>query len=905
MLLAAISVVSGFSRTLRAQTAQPPQEPRFQTSVEVTSLDISVVDDRGKPIEGLKPEDFSVRVDGNPRRVVTAEWVPLTSPASPEPVAPPPDGYSTNEGATGGRLIVMAIDQPNIRFGGALAIQKAAQAFIDRLTPSDRVAVAGFGIGAPATPFTSDRERTKQALARMVGQKQVGRSVDVGHSIALVEAQAIERGDRSILEQVQNRECVTSFSNPSALEMCRNQVELEARSFAFDVGREAESTLQTLRDLFLALRTIDAPKTLILISEGFVLNDEALIIELGGMASEARTSLYALKLDNELFEITDSRMPINPFADRQARSEGLELLAGATRGTLFTVTGTGQPLFERIESEISGYYLLGVESEPKDKDARTHNVRIDVQRKGVVVRSRRHVINTATDRRARAVRTPRQAVATALGSPLLASALPLRVASFALQGPERDKVQLLIHADVGSDYPNSKVVSLGYMISDRNGRLVDSKAVDMRLLPVMAGVPSPLQFTSGASLPPGDYTIKLAAVEGERIGTVEHTIHAALPTSGNVTLSELMVGGPLESGQLLTPTIGYQVNFGAVHGYVEAYGTGTEGVTMEYEVATGPDAPALLNADVPPHQVSDSRVIFTKVLQTQQLPPGKYVLRAILSADGKSIKTLTRGFEIAAPKVLLTAADGLGGETSVDAELFLPVDDRVMTPAFELDSAVDETTIAPFRERVAATVKDAFNQGIELLAAGDYSKAELSFKKAIEPEGDATAPLAYMAAAFAAAGHDREAASAWQTALVDGTDFPQIYHWLGDALLRSHDFGEARSIFEEAVGKWPTDVRFTKPLAMLYGTFGKGREAVRTLERYLEEEQEDRDAYLYAVQWIYTVHAGGAVVHNRAEDVKRAREYADAYASARGPQLALVRQWVDFLEKLLVAGASC
>ena len=318
---------------------------------------------------------------------------------------------------------------------------------------------------------------------------------------------------------------------------------------------------------------------------------------------------------------------------------------------------------------------------------------------------------------------------------------------------------------------------------------------------------------------------------------------------------------------------------------------------MEYEVATAPDAPALLNADVPAHQVSDSRIIFTKVVQTHQLPPGRYVLRAIMSSDGKSIKTLTRGFEIAPPKVLLTSADGLGGESSVDAELFLPVDERVMTPSFEIDSAVDETTIAPFRERVTASVKDAFNQGIEHLAAGDYSKAELSFKKAIEPEGDATAPLAYMAAAFAASGHDREAASAWQTALVDGTDFAQIYLWLGDALLRSHDFGEARSIFEEAVSKWPTDVRFTKPLAMLYGTFGKGREAVRTLERYLEEEQEDRDAYLYAVQWIYTVHAGGAVVHNRAEDLKRAREYADAYASARGPQLALVRQWVDYLEK--------
>ena len=123
------------------------------------------------------------------------------------------------------------------------------------------------------------------------------------------------------------------------------------------------------------------------------------------------------------------------------------------------------------------------------------------------------------------------------------------------------------------------------------------------------------------------------------------------------------------------------------------------------------------------------------------------------------------------------------------------------------------------------------------------TKAEASFKKAIEPDVDSTAPLAFLAASFAAAGKDHEAASAWQTALVDGTELPQIYVWLSDALLRTHDFGGARAILEEASGKWPTDTRFTKPLAMLYGTFGRGREAVRTLERYLDDRQDDRDAY--------------------------------------------------------------
>ncbi len=130
-------------------------------------------------------------------------------------------------------------------------------------------------------------------------------------------------------------------------------------------------------------------------------------------------------------------------------------------------------------------------------------------------------------------------------------------------------------------------MSVGYVITDADGRVVDTKSADMRLLPVMNGVPSPLQFTAGASLPPGDYTLKLAVAEGDRVGSVEHVVHAALPSAADgLTLSELMVGGPLEVGELLTPTIGYQINFGSVHGYVEAYGAKTEGLTMEFEVAT-------------------------------------------------------------------------------------------------------------------------------------------------------------------------------------------------------------------------------------------------------------------------------------------------------------------------------
>lgn len=83
---------------------------------------------------------------------------------------------------------------------------------------------------------------------------------------------------------------------------------------------------------------------------------------------------------------------------------------------------------------------------------------------------------------------------------------------------------------------------------------------------------------------------------------------------------------------------------------------------------------------------------------------------------------------------------------------------------------------------------------------------------------------------------------------------------------------------------------------MLYALFGKGRDAVLTLERYLSARPDDRDAFRLSVDWIYHVHAAGRVVHGRVEDVTLAHAWADAYAKAGGPDTALVQQWLDFLD---------
>src|SRR5437588_9154221 len=62
-----------------SQAPTAPQPPRFQSSVDVTPVDVTVVNDRGQPVRDLAPADFSVRIEGSLRRVVTAEWVTLVT----------------------------------------------------------------------------------------------------------------------------------------------------------------------------------------------------------------------------------------------------------------------------------------------------------------------------------------------------------------------------------------------------------------------------------------------------------------------------------------------------------------------------------------------------------------------------------------------------------------------------------------------------------------------------------------------------------------------------------------------------------------------------------------------------------------------------------------------------------
>ena len=168
---AAALILSGEALAQEPAQPQPPiQGPNFRTGVEVIAVDVAVVNDRGKPVEDLLAPDFVVKIDGVPRRVVSADQVKIDVEAARREYADRVETlYTTNLTPPNGRMIVIAVDQLNIRPGAVRPLLATAATFLESLSPADRVAFVAYPEPGVFVDFTNDRLKLKQAMERVIG----------------------------------------------------------------------------------------------------------------------------------------------------------------------------------------------------------------------------------------------------------------------------------------------------------------------------------------------------------------------------------------------------------------------------------------------------------------------------------------------------------------------------------------------------------------------------------------------------------------------------------------------------------------------------------------------------------------------------------------------------------------
>ena len=366
------------------------RRPTFTSGVEVVLIDVSVVDRTGRPLDDLAPADFTVTVDGKPRTVASAQFlkydlatttesvnraVPPAAPAVTPPSPPPP------------RLVIVAIDEDSLEAGEGLVVKQAAEKFFDRFASNDRLGVVTIPRLHAQVTLSTRREDVKKSLAAVI--PGINRDIQE-FNIGLAEAFDVERGYGDVLQAIIAREC-----GRSAVHDCSEQVKMQVREMQLAAHNRAQRSFDALAGLADGMAAVPGPKTVLLISGGMPRPDQnsALAFDRVESAfSAAQATLYTLFLERTIYGQVKDRPSPTAFEDAMLEREGVENVTSASNGTLMLAVGSLDQYFDRVVTELSGSYLLGIEVAPSDRDGKTHQVDLKVSRRDVEVRARKRYV---------------------------------------------------------------------------------------------------------------------------------------------------------------------------------------------------------------------------------------------------------------------------------------------------------------------------------------------------------------------------------------------------------------------------------------------------------------------------------------------------------------------------------
>jgi hypothetical protein len=300
-------------------------------------------------------------------------------------------------------------------------------------------------------------------------------------------------------------------------------------------------------------------------------------------------------------------------------ASGVENVAGVAQTTLIRVSGSNADAFSRVAAATSGLYVASFDDEPGERNGAAHRLELRVARDGVHVRAPSSIVLPKRDKPA----SPRDM----LRVPTAYMDLPIRAVAMSSRNPGDDKIKVITLVEAAE--PGTKLSGLAIGFIDEKNKLTaqwTAQESDLSRPLLMAAV----------TVAPGTYRMRVAAVDANgRAGAADADVRVGLAAAGPLKLSTPMLG--LSEGGNFSPRLQFTKADGAALGYVEIYGVpANANVSVLLELARTDEGPAMANATTQVGGKDDMRVAYGG-FDISRLEPGDYVLRAIVSLDGKPV----------------------------------------------------------------------------------------------------------------------------------------------------------------------------------------------------------------------------------------------------------------------------
>jgi VWFA-related protein len=500
----------------QTETAPPPMPFQERVEVRVMDLDVAVTDSRGRPVTDLTREDFTVRVDG---RVLPLDYfarveegtihAPDLAQASPDRVL---EEFRRGGEAYVPRHFLIYVDVGHMSLAARHRAVEGLRDLVTRMGPSDTGRIVLFDRrGKEVTPWTASKETLLGGLTRV---EEAG----VGMSRLLTERQTMRDIDS-----------VPSFR--------RSTREMFARNYAEQERAEVRRMLEDLEAEVATLAPMPGKKALLHVSGGFelqpgyammayatgsfglssftVTNVSKELTELVRRANASEITVYTVDARGLTAEgvsaAEDDPLASRPgvaFLAREDSQAGLQTLARETGGIALLNSNELTAGLARVYQDSSTYYSIGVNL-AKLEGAAYRDVRVDVSRPGLTVRTRRGYAPRSPEDRARD-----SALAT-LRTNMEYRAFPV---SLRTAPPTKQKRLLVLPVQVtfpasaltflpGGDASRAQAEMYIGMMDDR-GRMSDITRDEATFtLPRDAPADSPLTYTANLQTRKGSYRL--------------------------------------------------------------------------------------------------------------------------------------------------------------------------------------------------------------------------------------------------------------------------------------------------------------------------------------------------------------------------------------------------------------
>ena len=244
---------------------------------ELVQTDVMVFDKQGKFVNGLKREDFELRIDGKPRPVEFFERISAGSNTEEVQLAAARGSSSSAKGTPvpldRGRTIFFYVDDFHLSTGSVFQTRKLLSRFVDQdLGQNDEAAITSASGQIGFLQQLSDNKAVLRAAIARLGERTIGQHNDL-ESPPMSEYQAfqIDHSDKDLTDYYV--EVIMRESPMLARQIAEQEVQARASQLLQQAGRATTLSLAGLESLVRSSAKLPGRKLVFFISDGFLLDD--------------------------------------------------------------------------------------------------------------------------------------------------------------------------------------------------------------------------------------------------------------------------------------------------------------------------------------------------------------------------------------------------------------------------------------------------------------------------------------------------------------------------------------------------------------------------------------------------------------------------------------------------------